>query len=52
MSVKNLINPKLQTGNLIYLEHDSDQITVELTNNMLNKYEESLLKKEEANKPA
>lgn len=52
MSVRNLINPKLQTGNLIYLEQDSDRITVELTNNMLNKYEESLLKKEDKTKPA
>lgn len=52
MSVRNLINPKLQDGKLIYLENDSDTIVVVLTERMINKYEESLLKKEETSKPA
>lgn len=47
MSVRNHINQKLQNGKLVYLESDNDRITVKLTETMLNKYEESLLRKED-----
>ncbi|MDR6555488.1 hypothetical protein [Paenibacillus qinlingensis] len=47
MSIRQYINPKLQNGKLIYLEDDADRITVKLTETMLNKYEESLLRKED-----
>lgn len=47
ISVKDIINPKLKTGKLIYLENDEDKITVELTNNMLEKFEDSLLRNDD-----